>query len=455
MNLNKVKNIRLCQKALSVKELEYYSKLCEIYNELAQTQPYKRPDEIERRYSRALTLASRGITDFLEEPDCIYSSDESALIRDYSFKATTLLEFKEASHLLEEVLPNDENNKKINFDKLDDYFDYMQNTSKSTKKFDDFIYQHSNRYIGHEYLTRSWNAIRTINLIDPRHVPNNLSRLTPKLFGAEITGYRISLKKTIQDAQNIFTDSEVDKYSPDLTIKEHAKETLYSTQKNAPELLEKASTIYHDHKHQIKVAALAVIVATGAYTSINKIQDTFTKSHQFATTNQENGYKNSYSNELIQNIITLQEKTSNADLSAEEISEIKQLVLETLDKYDTENAIKYCTQNGYDFVEQSTYYNPAVELFPYSQSITYIKDGIENSKSVNYLCEPENLREDLNSDNLSSTQLSKVVDKLDNLAGNNVTYTRLLGAQSIPTEKSNVINLNFTSNSKNDNDERV
>ena len=67
MKLDNIRNIRIYQKALYSKQLYYYSKLCELYKELAIIQgPNATSEQIQDTYSTALSLAASGkLDDFI------------------------------------------------------------------------------------------------------------------------------------------------------------------------------------------------------------------------------------------------------------------------------------------------------------------------------------------------------------------------------------------------------
>ena len=84
MKLDNIRNIRIYQKALYSKQLYYYSKLCELYKELATKQgPNATPEQIQNTYSTALSLAASGkLDDFISSDE--FSQKEIQVLNEYS-----------------------------------------------------------------------------------------------------------------------------------------------------------------------------------------------------------------------------------------------------------------------------------------------------------------------------------------------------------------------------------
>lgn len=106
MKLDCVKNILIYQKSLYAEQLYYYSKLCELYAELANLQSSaSTADEIFNIYSKPLSFASSGNLNFSEIDN--YSNKELDIFKKYAFFSKKFNEFKKASELLSEVLNNE------------------------------------------------------------------------------------------------------------------------------------------------------------------------------------------------------------------------------------------------------------------------------------------------------------------------------------------------------------
>ena len=84
MKLDNIRNIRIYQKALYSKQLFYYSRLCELYKELALLQgPKVTAEQIQERYSTILSIAAHGnLSDFITDND--FSQNEIQILNEYA-----------------------------------------------------------------------------------------------------------------------------------------------------------------------------------------------------------------------------------------------------------------------------------------------------------------------------------------------------------------------------------
>ncbi len=201
MKLDNEKNIKICQKAIYSKELYYYSKLCETYQKLAEQAILRNPNisaqDISTYYSIYLTKASRGILNFLNEPNDLTSAEKDLLTR-YAKNSSFFLAFNRASHLLDSSLSKEG----ISQEKLRDYHNFMKN-SKVTKEFDENIAKRHSTINSYNAAHLTSYAIDRINRIDSNHM-NGFEKvleydLYPKNFGTNLT-----LNKHIENRINNF-----------------------------------------------------------------------------------------------------------------------------------------------------------------------------------------------------------------------------------------------------------
>lgn len=105
MKLDNQRNIKICQKYLYSKQLECFGNLCELYADLAKLQgPKATPEDIQRAYSKPLSLATKGDLDF--DKVGIFEPTETEIFIKYAETAKNLNILKEASNLLSEVIKN-------------------------------------------------------------------------------------------------------------------------------------------------------------------------------------------------------------------------------------------------------------------------------------------------------------------------------------------------------------
>ena len=246
MNLNTQQNIDLCRKALVTKELQYYSKLCELYAKLAIMQNGRlTSEELQSKYSLPLTMAARGDTEFTRPENNIingrrlYSNQEIEIFRDYAFSAGRLRQFQEATNKLSGTLREDRNGEKyIDKHAMDNYHKFMQTTSKSTRYFDDFISEHSRQGIGHNFYLKTRQAIKRINEIDSQHLPIGkfIRDITPEAFGSTIS--RVNSHSQIKDqASSMYSRSETKEFREEPSL---VKEAAHVIGKKAQKIFYKA-----------------------------------------------------------------------------------------------------------------------------------------------------------------------------------------------------------------------
>ncbi len=298
MKLNTNKRIMLCSKALYSEQLNCYATLCECYQALAKKLGSRATSlDVQKRYSKYLTLASSGDLSFLEkENNYIFSETyqgarfqhtESQIFKEYAERCKKLRQFKDGAAILADAFCEDGPPYQ---DALDNYSKYMRKTSKETRNFDKEISAHSPSYIGHNYYIKSHNAIKTIKGIDASHLdglPISLE-LAPEQFGANISGFTTMeklMETTKQDAHQIDTKEELLEYS------------------KRPNIIQETGYRFFAKNQRGLALSLAAMVAIGAAAGITSQIKT---AHDYNSLNidtlSENGYKSDLSNKTIASI---------------------------------------------------------------------------------------------------------------------------------------------------------
>ena len=350
MRLNNEKKIMLCQKSLYVKQLEYYSKLCEIYSNLAATQgPHISPDKLQSRYAEVLSDAARGdLSVFAQSDEGHYqygegyktpkfTKREEDLIRDYAFASSRLGQFKVASAILSKSLVyDDDNSVSIDKDVIRDYHRYMDKTSKSTRLFDQTIAEHTTTFLGHEYYSRSRAAVQKIQAIDETHIENfRVNRtLTPAAFGANINGCRTRLE-VINEAKRMDTRQEVAEYKEEPNL---FGEVAYFSAVKAGQAIQRFHT---NHREQIRAVFASCLIVGGIIAGAQHLGN----AHEFNTLNisqaQEQGYQVNVSEETIAKINAIEAaiqaaKSSPTTPTYEELSQIREDLDNVIDNVMTD-----------------------------------------------------------------------------------------------------------------------
>ena len=296
MKLNSEKNIMLCQKALYSKQLQYYSKLCSLYSELAKLKgPNVTPDEVQDTYSEALSLAAKGDLEFLEPENNLiylnnhttqrYSDEEIEIFEKYAFHSGRLAQFKEAASILKgSIIRFPFQDPEFDLTAINKYKDYMQNTSKSTRLFDKFIDESSPRLIGHHFYLDTKQSIKEIDAIDSSHLNSKAFAgiLTPAAFGATISGVKAPIhvlddssksdaktpSNVINEASNLFEKSEKKEYAPKINIIAEGAYVIGKRTKN------KAVKFYTANKTAVRATIAAIAAASvvlGGASHINNV----------------------------------------------------------------------------------------------------------------------------------------------------------------------------------------
>lgn len=436
MKLNNRKAIKSYQKAILSQELRYYANLCKIYNNLANyANSHSRSHSsinIERRYGAALTNATKGDLDFLNDSDCIFSQKEKQLLKEYSKNARDFLTFDKASKMLNSATSNNH----INKTELKNVSDYMKNTSDSTREFENHINNLGEFARNFHFNIIGRQSIADIRKIDPNHLPNSLS------------------------------------YISDQTVIEQSWNLIRSPKKyNSPKKF-----ISH-HKKQIAVliaAGISLGAAFGVHTVHNYKENCNTQTTNY---NAENNLKQYYSDDLISDVLSLSEDVKKLkpyvtdNLTQKQISELSDLQDEIsqirekediiISDYMSEVGKKYCEQKGYQFVEATNAYDELRNKRAYktSEGETYLYEvehpdarKAENYLELTYIDSDGNTKQtelsEFSSSILETFEWEKKLDRtptikdlidisdgINNLVGKDVKYSKVLGIHPVVSKE--------------------
>ncbi len=392
MKLNKEKNIKLCQKALYAKQLQYYSKLCELYAELATLKGFDTtPEAIQQAYSAPLSAAVAG-KDFTDIGNAPYSPAELEIFKQYAFCSKRLNQFKKAASKLEKAINHKYDEGYIDSSAIADYDFFMQNTSKSTKSFHDYIDESSPALIGHKYFVATNIALDKIREIDQNHLsPKSiLDYLTPANFGATIVGFK-SPKEVIWDAEEREDPDDELNYSNEPNKLASAAYTL------GRKAQKKTAQVYKANKTKVRATIAAVLAASALYSTAAHIHSVSEYNNLSVTTNQEQGYNLYISDETKAMLSRIRQNIENCQNSStipsyEEIQEIRDdlddvidFVMGDLTKQAFEEANPDChvtnVETAYDKTPRSANNEPTPE---YTCRIDYTDGkGREDSVIIN------------------------------------------------------------------------
>lgn len=245
MELNSLKHVELLRKGLYAKQLQHYSNLCKIYDNILKSESkstgYISTDNAEKvfaKYAPLLEAASQGDYSFLETRSLSQKDEE--IFKSFAYHSAKLEQYKTADKLLKDVIDIDVKTEKptlssTNLNKFKDFMieplecetneDYIptygENPNKNSRILrtnsasrlldlaigrpdSKYQYGHSPRWLGHLFFKTSKNALDLINSIAPSHLPagfNISDKLTPASFGAEITGVKGYIQKFTKNFQ--------------------------------------------------------------------------------------------------------------------------------------------------------------------------------------------------------------------------------------------------------------
>lgn len=265
MELNSLKHVELLRKGLYAKQLQHYSNLCKIYEEILKTESRdidlvskEDAERVFEKYAPLLNAASKSDYSFLENNNL--SKKEIYIFKNFAYHSAKMEQYKSADEHLKNVIDIDiktnkpvlsTNNLNLFLEKMreklvcetDDRYkpifrqDSLENNNfldsqTSSKLLDNAIgkpdsklkYGHSPRWLGNLYFKTATNALNLIRSIDPSHLPSNFNindNLTPANFGAEITGFKGFVKKFAdkfkkKDNENSLENNseKLDEYNP-------------------------------------------------------------------------------------------------------------------------------------------------------------------------------------------------------------------------------------------------
>lgn len=198
MKLDNVKNVLIYQKALYTEQLHYYSKLCELYSNLSKFhRTFSNPTDLETFYAKPLSLATSGNLNFDEIGE--FSKREQKVFKKYSFYSQKFNELNKASESLNDVFVYENEARiptNINDEKLAQFIDFMNSTSKDTEKFNSSIEKKSRNKVAIN-ISRSLRASgNTISKIDKNHLSEEQRQKLGE-FTAKKCGFDISKSSTI------------------------------------------------------------------------------------------------------------------------------------------------------------------------------------------------------------------------------------------------------------------
>ena len=400
MNLNTEKNIELCRKALATKQLQYYAKLCELYSELAKLNPHVRtPEQVQERYSSALSLAAKGDLSFLDSSENLvmdtrflgknFSEDEIKIFKQYAFATNRLREFQEGNNILSEAIFVDSNNNvDIDSSVVEQFRDYMQTKSKSTIYFDKFIDEHSRQGVGHRYLLATKQAISRINSIDCDHVPISkfIKDLNPVAFGSTLsTVYHHD--KIVDGAHNFFDSQDKREFreKPGI-IHEAAYKLGHSIHKT-----------YTANKQIVRRVIIGSACAALLWGGASYINDSREFKNLNVTTNYEQGYQTHISSETKAQLTAIRTAIENAENSptqptAQELNVISHNLDEVIDLVMSDLVTEAFEEKNPDckVTAVDTRYDKTVNMYKSASSepdpenfvtITYINKNGEEKKT--------------------------------------------------------------------------
>ncbi len=223
MKLNSEKNLLIYQKSLFVEQLYNYSKLCELYSNLAGLHSSLRTaEEIAEYYSRPLSLASQGKFDYIIKED--YSGKELAIFKRYEHFSQCFNDFQKASYELGAVLNNDNNTVDSNYnmhqkgnssaEKAKEIEkirgELLSSPTEEVRKFQQDIDDSTPNSIAYRTSVKARKSGNKILLVDRNAVSPNLRKVDSKSFGATISK-EATIRKNKQRGNHKYTSKGISK----------------------------------------------------------------------------------------------------------------------------------------------------------------------------------------------------------------------------------------------------
>ena len=302
MKLDTEKKVLLAQKALYSKQLVHYKHLCEVYKKLADILVNKyqlkdRPDkpladQIQEHYGPYLSMAARGDLSFIQHNGTTkdgliaprFNPEQLKLFENYAKYSERVSRFQEASSLLQDATRH-HSSFDISPEGMDDFEKFMSKDPE-TASFKKMLDENPKRWIGHIYYRRSANAINEIQKIDPDHL-TVLSKhsLTPKSFGAVITGARGRISPVKEQIKSQFRESYTEKEHEDYSKKVSLGEDIgAAAYRSGYHIKEQAKKFYTAHKGTLNKAlqkAGILIVSLGIVVAASKAVSAGIDAHKF------------------------------------------------------------------------------------------------------------------------------------------------------------------------------
>ena len=302
MKLDTEKKVLLAQKALYSKQLVHYRHLCEVYKKLADILVKKHQlqdlqdesiaDQIQKHYGPYLSMAARGDLSFINHNGTTrdgfiaprFNPEQLKLFEQYAKYSERVSIFQEASSLLQDATHH-HSSFDISPEGMDEFEEFMQKDTE-TASFKKMLDENPKRWIGHVFYRKSVNAINEIQKIDPSHL-TVLSKhsLTPKSFGAVITGVRGRITPFKEQIKTLFKSSYSEKEHEDFNKKLSLGEDIGAVAYRAGyHSKEKAKQFYTAHKGTLKKAlqkAGILLISLGIVVGASKAISAGIKAHKF------------------------------------------------------------------------------------------------------------------------------------------------------------------------------
>lgn len=461
MNLNNDNNILLLKKAIYAEQLFQYSKMCEVYQVLAnfaQERSSMSPEAIEKKYSKPLSqiLVSNDIEKTLQELSSarkfdventnissIYTDREIQCFREFAKISKVFKCYQQASNIVDDTIQSETDaDREKSISKFHKYMSHS-NRPKTVQNFDKFIKTHSFRYIGSRYFLVANAGINRINEIDYSHIPFDRlvvnQNMTPEKFGAILNGYQ-SIRDQIEDIEqeqkydhtssfdpnnwdlHNLTDEKVNEARDEYSTLGHSfKEKSFvfgSKVKNS------VSPVYKAHKGTLKKALLIALAVGSLIGGAHQVDKEIKASH--LDLNSSTQYEQTVTDETktyINNIIKeLNLQKSAFDPQYEDVKNIEQnidLVLDYVVKDQVTSAFE-AYHEGYKVTDVESWFDTSLSGTANSPQdyrfidVSYIDDkGNEGKETIS----------DFRSELLTHNSLNDVFEIEENIDLNSPVYS--------------------------------
>ena len=292
MKYNTKKNVHQVLTAITIKRLNAYAKLCELYSKLAEImindegRAQVTPADIEQRYSAILSSVT--YNDLDEESyeriaeESTFSPKEVEIFKKFSEVSKDFIDFTNGYNILKDSISKDSD--EVDQEVVDDYLNFMntKTSNERTRNFTEYIHVHSPTIIGKNYFSQYQRALKKIDAIDPTHLNlpqfNSTNQISREMFGSTTlrfspeTSRQFRLRRQREqvdiDASVIDDSKDIDNvysrisYSRPITPEEKISEYLYSGKVIAADAIKET-------KLPVKVLAVALsaMILTGGVLS--------------------------------------------------------------------------------------------------------------------------------------------------------------------------------------------